>query len=426
MNTKFKLRNGKKNNTILLDFRFGREIRVRISTNLIIKKASEKYWDNSKGRIKLPNNISNYAFINNCLRDYEESIEKAMVSLIKENKLTQANCTKAIKKALNVFEKDEDTDKSDSNIVLEYFEWFLGYYSLHNSPFTKKPLKNGTLKTYTNCKNFLSNYLKYKKINAFRFEDIDEDFYNDFVNYGKIKKYSRNYMGTNIQKLKTIIGYAFENKVHSNDAFKKRYFAKLKEEINHPYLDEKELALIYNLKLDDELMRNVRDIFLIASYTGLRVGDLSDFLSSPKLIMINGKEFIHLIQNKTEGEVYIPINSIIKNILQIRDGKFPPYVHPNIINKLIKCIARKAKINDDFIIERTISDSKVKIVKPKHKFITAHTARRSFCTNAYNSGMAPHQIMVISGHKSEKVFYSYIKASVKRKALQAAEHSFFN
>lgn len=31
-----------------------------------------------------------------------------------------------------------------------------------------------------------------------------------------------------------------------------------------------------------------------------------------------------------------------------------------------------------------------------------------------------------SGHKSEKVFYNYIKASVKRKALQVAEHPFFN
>jgi len=59
-------------------------------------------------------------------------------------------------------------------------------------------------------------------------------------------------------------------------------------------------------------------------------------------------------------------------------------------------------------------------------FISTHTGRRSFCTNTYNAGIPPHQIMTIYGHKSEKVFFNYIKASVKRKAVQIAGHPFFN
>lgn len=102
------------------------------------------------------------------------------------------------------------------------------------------------------------------------------------------------------------------------------------------------------------------------------------------------------------------------------------YVHQNIINEKIKLVARKAKIKSDFTLERTVSGKKVKETKPKYKFISAHTARRSFCTNAYNSGIPPHQIMAISGHKSEKKFYNYIKTSIKRKAIQASTHSFFN
>ena len=74
-------------------------------------------------------------------------------------------------------------------------------------------------------------------------------------------------------------------------------------------------------------------------------------------------------------------------------------IHQNIINKLIKSIARKAKINKDFVIEKTISGKKVKQTKPKFKFISSHTARRSFCTNVYDDGVPSHQIMVISGHK---------------------------
>lgn len=116
----------------------------------------------------------------------------------------------------------------------------------------------------------------------------------------------------------------------------------------------------------------------------------------------------------------------VKNILNKRNGDFPPYVHQNTINKLIKSIAKKAKISSDFILERTEGGIKKKMKKPKWKYISTHTCRRGFCTNAYNAGMPPHHIMVISGHKSEKVFYNYIKADLKRRAMQAAEHSFFN
>lgn len=426
MNLKFKLRKGKKTNTILLDFRFGREIRVRYSTNLKIKKGSEKYWDNSKGRIKIPNDIINYGYINDTLKNYEQGIEIAITELLNSNKLTQNNCTKEIIKVLGISDETEKIDKSLSNNVVEYFEWFLDYYSINNSPFTRKPLDAGTLRTYKNSKKFLVKYLNHKNIKTFYFEDIDKKFYNDYVNYAKSKGYSRNYIGTNIQKLKTIIGHAFENNVHNNEEYKKRYFAKLQEEINHPYLNEDELSAINKLKLDDELENDVRDIFLIGSYTGLRVGDLTTFLKSPILLSNNGKEFINLKQSKTGGEVYIPLNKIIKGILRRRGGNFPPNIHSNVINKVIKNIARKAKINDLFTLERTVHDRKVKIVKPKHKFITTHTARRSFCTNAYYKGMPIQDIMLFSGHKSEKMFHTYIKVSKKKHARKASEHAFFD
>lgn len=66
---------------------------------------------------------------------------------------------------------------------------------------------------------------------------------------------------------------------------------------------------------------------------------------------------------------------------------------------------------------RTVKGQKKADIRPKYKFISMHTARRSFCTNAYNEGMPPHLIMIISGHKSEKVFYNYIKATIQEKAI---------
>jgi integrase len=48
-------------------------------------------------------------------------------------------------------------------------------------------------------------------------------------------------------------------------------------------------------------------------------------------------------------------------------------------------------------------------VKPKYAWITSHTCRRSFCTNEFLAGTPVELIMKISGHKSMKDFYKYIR-----------------
>jgi integrase len=47
--------------------------------------------------------------------------------------------------------------------------------------------------------------------------------------------------------------------------------------------------------------------------------------------------------------------------------------------------------------------------KPKYEWITSHTCRRSFCTNEFLAGTPVESIMKISGHKSVKDFYKYIR-----------------
>jgi len=47
----------------------------------------------------------------------------------------------------------------------------------------------------------------------------------------------------------------------------------------------------------------------------------------------------------------------------------------------------------------------------KHEMIKSHTARRSFCTNAYLAGLDCLDIMAISGHKTESAFLRYIKVT---------------
>jgi integrase len=50
-------------------------------------------------------------------------------------------------------------------------------------------------------------------------------------------------------------------------------------------------------------------------------------------------------------------------------------------------------------------------VKPKYAWITSYTCRRSFSTNEFLAGTSVELIMKISGHKSVKDFYKYIRVT---------------
>ena len=125
MKVNFKLRKGKKTNTILIDFRLGRDNRVRCSTGMEIKIGSEKYWDSKKCKIKIPNDISNYHIINEQLRSYESEIEEAVIKLKADGRISNKTCQKVVKQVLKIDDHKEQIDKNKSNIVLDYFDWFL-------------------------------------------------------------------------------------------------------------------------------------------------------------------------------------------------------------------------------------------------------------------------------------------------------------
>ena len=63
--------------------------------------------------------------------------------------------------------------------------------------------------------------------------------------------------------------------------------------------------------------------------------------------------------------------------------------------------------------------------KLKYEMMKTHTARRSFCTNAYIAKMDTLDIMALSGHKTEANFLKYIKVTGKERAKRIAEHEFF-
>ncbi len=428
MNFQFKLRNGKKKCTIIAELRYGKNIRIRKSTEHSFPLYSEKYWDQTKECIKSPNDIFNYEEINVALLDIRTKIYKIFKDLKERNKISHNNLSYELSKIINPNKliKSNGLNTQDLKSVLTYFNYFIEFYRDNVSPNTGKPFSSGTVKSYGHGVSYLTRYIKDRNLRDLTFNDIDRDFYYDFINYGYEQQYSKNHIGSMIQKLKTVIQYAFDEGIHENLEFRKKYFRKFREDVNHPYLNEDEIQRLIDLEIKDEHLADIRDIFVIGCYTGLRVADLMSLLKNPKIELFNGRKHLHIIQQKTGKPVYIPLKQVIIDILNKRNGQFPPYMHKLYINKGIKQLLRRCHVNELYTIERTVGTQRVKITKPKYEFISCHSARRSFCTNAYNNGMPPHDIMVFSGHSSEKMVLLYIKSSAKERTKRAGEHPFFN
>lgn len=288
----------------------------------------------------------------------------------------------------------------------------------------RKKVSQGTVKTYMTTKEVLKGFEKvYGKLT---FDNIDLDFYFAFVEYcEKKKKFTRNYIGKNIKTIKTFMAYALEHNLTQNRAFKSKHFVKLNEEADNVYLTEEELERMWQLDLSkDERKERARDLFLIGAYTGLRVSDFNN-LRKHNIKKVKDVELIKVPTQKTGAEIAVPLHPIVKAILVKRNGAPPKTMQPQTINYLIKEIAESAGIDSVEYISQTKGGITVELKKYKFELIKTHTARRSFCSNAYLSGMAPIDIMAISGHSTEKEFLNYIKLSNEDLAIKMSKNDFF-
>lgn len=429
MSSKFYVRETKQKKTIYFEYR-NEKIRFRSSTFFKVRNIKE--WENQKCKLKVPSQ-PNAQEINEKLETIQNGFQRHLIENNNFHSITNEECRVVYDSIINellgrkkTVIQEVEKEQVVKYDVVSYFDFYIDRFTKVPSESTKRLVKKDSMKSYKSAKKVLEGYVEFKGLTNLNFEDVIRTFYYDFIEYLYEKNYSTNYIGTIIKNLKTIMKSSFEFGHHSNVEFKKSYFSKIKEEINHPYLNLIELDKILNLKLDDAKDEIIRDIFIIQCNSGLRIEDLLEFLKNPHYSELkNGAKLLHKETNKTGAEIFAPLNKYIKLILDKRDGKLPPSINSVEINKRIKEICRKAKITGSYTIKRTEGGVKKSFTKPKCEFISTHTARRSFCTNAYMQKVPPHLIMLVSGHKSIDSLMLYIKVCLEEKVHQLFDYDFF-
>lgn len=434
MKTVFKPRVGKgKGGIIQLNFNYGTNKRFRYSTGLNIENLNN--WDFQKCRIKNVISEPHKAIINNKLNLLQTELEREFINWSVadknevNNQILKEFCDRFFDKSLEEKEKHYE--------FLPFYEWYIKTYTNNPLPTTGRPMAHSTKKTYTNSYNLIkrfatTNYeLEYNK--------ITKEFYYDFLDWLFDQDYSNSYIGTQIKVLKTMMEASLELDFHQNRIHRKKFFKKPSSESDSIYLNELELEKIHRksfvnhrtiilnngVKLTADKLERAKDIFLISSFTGLRIGDTKR-LNSNHIISLKGKEYFQLKTNKTNHPLSIPIHPIVKDILNKRHGELPERIPDQHINYALKKIGELAGIEEEFEKKVTKGGVVKSNIFKKYELICTHTGRRSFCTNAYHAGVVVQDIMTISGHRTEKSFMLYLKLGESQKAEKIGEHPFFN
>jgi len=209
---------------------------------------------------------------------------------------------------------------------------------------------------------------------------------------------------------------ALEDKLTTNSSFLSKRFKVVTEEVYNVYLTDNELEKLYTAPLGGR-QELVRDLFIIACCTALRISDFNHISKHN----ITEDHSIKIKTKKTGKVVEIPLNQMLYNTLLKYDFE-PPTIEEQTFNKLIKDISEEVGINSIQTYEKIKGGKTITISKPKFEMVASHTGRRTFATKYYNEGLSTITIMAMTGHKSEKSFLKYIKATPKDHAKRMREH----
>lgn len=284
---------------------------------------------------------------------------------------------------------------------------------------------DGTMDVFKNLKLILETFQTYRK-KPITFDKIDFNFYEEFVRYLTFehvhirrKKQQKglkvNTIGKNIKQLIIFLNNRKAKKIIPE--LDLTGFKIPEEEADAIYLTPEEINQILMLDLKEfPYLIKYRDLLVFGCLTGLRFSDFSKIRSEDVR-----DRMLYKKQGKTKHWVVIPLRNEANCIfVQSFNSNIPETTNPEF-NRNIKEVGRLAGFIQPIKHSYMKGNKEVVETKQKYEWITSHTCRRSFCTNEFLAGTPVELIMKISGHKSLKDFYKYIKIAPEQAGQRIRE-----
>lgn len=393
---------------IYIQYCYSTHSRTLLNTKILIPPI---YWNQKKECVseKLPEKFGQADEINFELKQMMRTVEDLIVYGTKKD---VPHIGKFVKKTFTPQFKISVAEKVDLNkqgaVDINIFEQIDEYIKSKE----KKVCKDMP-RIYRNMKDHLRAFEEFRK-KPITFDSLDLNFYEEFVDFLMFEYVQRRRNDTVVGLKVNTIGKTIKQfRTFLRSRMRKRIIAPidmdgwtiLEEEVDAVYLSMNEINWIYNLDLSTyPHLVNYRNDFVLGCLTGLRFSDFSELMKDDVR-----KDMLYKKQNKSEHWVVIPLRDEALKILNTRFDSNVNVLTNGDFNKHIKTIAKMAGITGPIKFSHKKHGKDVIETKPKHEWITSHTCRRSFCTNEFLAGTPVELIMKISGHKSVKDFYKYIR-----------------
>lgn len=399
------IRVSKKTETAPIRVRFsnGRQFDVYANTGEQIK---QNYWNNKQGTVR---DLAEY-------RDKDKMRKR--LDNIREHILSEYDHLPD-KSKVNSEWLDQTIDKFHSpnkyiqkgTSLFSYIQHFVDNADKRINPKTGNPICYKMQREYAVTFEYLKKYAqKYVEPD---FADIDLDFYNNFTAMLRDEGLQPNTVGKKVQTLKIFLNAATEDGINEYQKYKSRNFKSISVDTDNVALNSQELSQIYEYDLSKRPgLERVRDLFIVACWTGLRYSDLNQV--TPDRIE-NGLLMVR--QTKTQGEIWIPLHPVVTEILDKYKGKLPEPLTNQKYNESIKAVAKLVGLKSPVWKTTYVNGKRISKKYAKHELVSSHTARRSFATIQYREMSIPTPtIRAITGHQSEIAFLKYIRVTPKEHA----------
>jgi integrase len=166
------------------------------------------------------------------------------------------------------------------------------------------------------------------------FNTITPDFLDGWISFLTNQNLAPATISKRIAQLKTIMRAAQDAGLHSNASYFR--FKRPSSEADKIYLNKKEIAELYRLKLEG-MQERIRDLFVVGCWTCLRYSDYN------KIRREDVRKGVITVEHvKTGRTVNIPLHPFVKEILLKYDYQLPRYAN-QVMNRNLKVICQKVK-----------------------------------------------------------------------------------
>lgn len=281
------------------------------------------------------------------------------------------------------------------------------------------------LHVYRNMRDTLKAFEDFRK-KPISFESFDFSFYEEFVEYMMyehiqrrrkelIKGFRISTVGKTIKQLRIFLRNRIRRKIIP--PINLEDYKILDEETDAVYLTWNEIIGIYQTDLSNHPhLIKYRNLFVFGCLTGLRFSDFSTIRSEDVR-----NRMLYKKQEKSDHWVVIPLRDEAYSIFVSEFNRRIPPITNSDFNYYIKEVASLGGLTQSIKFSHKKGNRDIIVVKPKYDWITSHTCRRSFCTNEFMAGTPVDLIMKISGHKSLRDFYRYIRITSEEAGMKIKE-----